>query len=260
MQATRKGHRKIHASVLSTLLFVSASMASGNANAGIVDNMLQSGVSYMDWRSTDPYLIGVNLTRNPGYWHHENLGGGFLRDTWVGDNPAEGEGPPVQPSLDGSKIPPYSPANFWYQRAVTGAAFNPYQSYLSFFPSYEYTYDPDKAAADGMSISNIKNVNDLGLTVGGFAAKTDSNWIYRYTISNTSDSSKSLEFILSEFIDHAGLHHEFNFLNDGGNYAYDRQPFAAVSQHNYDWSGITLAAGESVQVGFTDVHAPAFAT
>lgn len=260
MQATRTKNKKISAAVLSALAFVGASMASGVSHAGIVDNMLQNRVPYMDWRTTDPYLIGVELRQNPGYWHHENLGGGFLRDTWVGDNPADGEGPPVEPSLDGSKIPPYSPSNFWYQRSVTGNGFPTYQSYLSFFPSYEYTYDSNKASAAGMAISKTNDAGVLGVTVGGFVAKTKNDWMYRYTISNTSDSAKSIEFILSEFFDHAGIHHEFNFLNDGGSFNYDGQPFGAVSQHNYDWTGITLAAGTSVQVGFSDIHAPAFAT
>jgi hypothetical protein len=73
--------------------------------------------------------------------------------------------------------------------------------------------------------------------------------------------AQSFEFKLSEFDNHAGAHHEFNFHNAGGVTAYDAAPFdPLIDEHNYDWSHLMLDAGSSLVVGFSDVHGPVMET
>lgn len=232
---------------------------SQNAHAGLVDDLILSGTPYVDWRSNDPYLIGVQLKQNPGYWHHETLGGGVSMNSWVGDNPAAGEGPPIEPAMDGSKIPPYSSSNHWYQRLTIICCLTPIQSYLSLYPSYSYHYNTDKAADDGLLITPIHDVANLGVAVGGTAVKTADDWIYRYTIFNLGELDQSFDFILPESANHSGAHHEFNFLNGGGEFSRDTNIFGSSHPHNYGWLSISIAAGQAVQVGFSDVHGPDFA-
>jgi hypothetical protein len=243
------------------LLLMAAMPLINSAHAGIVDNMLQDHVPYIDWRSNDPYIIGVNLARNPGYWHHETGPNGFYKDTWVGGNAADGDGGQVRPDLDPSKIPPYTTLSHWFQRDSGVIMSQPANiSFLSFYPGEDYVFTRDKAENSGHAISANIDISSIHLSVGGFAAKIGSDWVYRYTIANTGTETQSVEFILSEFFNHAGFHHEFNFVNDGGIFVYDDQPFGAVRSHNYDWTGMSIAAGSSVQIGFSDIHGPAFDT
>jgi hypothetical protein len=102
------------------------------------------------------------------------------------------------------------------------------------------------------------------ITVDGSATFNGAVWEYRYTIKDTLGLAVTpVRFIISEHDSHVGLHHEFDFLNDGGTFQYDFPvplPFKGVSAHNYFWNALDIPANGSVVVGFNDAHGPALAT
>lgn len=103
-----------------------------------------------------------------------------------------------------------------------------------------------------------------GLTLDGTATQVGGVWQYRYTITETSNNAANLvRLIVSESKPHQGLHHENNFLNDGGGFQYDfavPAQFAGLSAHNYFWNNLQVGAKQSITVGFDDVHGPTNAT
>lgn len=102
------------------------------------------------------------------------------------------------------------------------------------------------------------------LTLDGTAVQAGGVWQYRYTITETSNNAADLvRLIVSESKPHQGLHHENNFLNDGGGFQYDfavPAQFAGLSAHNYFWNNLQVGAKQSITVGFDDVHGPTNAT
>lgn len=102
------------------------------------------------------------------------------------------------------------------------------------------------------------------LTLDGTAVQVGGVWQYRYTITETSNNAANLvRLIVSESKPHQGVHHENNFLNDGGGFQYDfavPAPFAGLSAHNYFWNNLKVGAKQSITVGFDDVHGPTNAT
>lgn len=100
-----------------------------------------------------------------------------------------------------------------------------------------------------------------GITVVGVANRGGGVWQYRYTITNTMNVNfNQVQFMISENVAHAGIHHENNFLNAGGFFRYDAVPaFLGIANHNYSWSNLLLPAGGAVTLGFDDIHGPAMA-
>ncbi|MBD9356563.1 hypothetical protein [Methylomonas albis] len=228
---------------------------SGPATAGIVDDMLNNHVPYTRWFSNDLYANHVNLVENPGFWHRDIQGGNVSQTSWTGA--ATGAGVQVQPTMDPTKIPPYTDSlNYWYQRQTSfgGSTGGSRTEYLSFYPSY----DSDTAEENGLVIAPVTDLRTLGLMVEGYAFRDiSSTWNYRYIISNIGNSPLTLEFILSEYLDHRGVHDEFSFQNANGVFAYDQQPWNAnIDLHNYDWTSLSLAVGSVLWVGFRDIHSP----
>jgi len=82
---------------------------------------------------------------------------------------------------------------------------------------------------------------------------------YRYNIANTGAANivDGARWTVAEdrVTGHAGLHHEQNFLNDGGLFQFDRVK-AGFPAHNYDWRDLDIPAGNSITIGFDDEHAP----
>jgi hypothetical protein len=82
---------------------------------------------------------------------------------------------------------------------------------------------------------------------------------YRYYIENTGAAAIVNGVRLTVAEDpvgaHAGLHHEVNFLDDGGLFQYDR-PKPAFPFDNYDWRDLDIAAGGTITLGFDDIHGP----
>jgi hypothetical protein len=82
---------------------------------------------------------------------------------------------------------------------------------------------------------------------------------YRYTVTNNGLANlvDNVRWTVAEdgTFGHAGLHHEGNFLNDGGLYQYDRI-LGGFPGHNYDWRNLDIPAGNSITIGFDDIHGP----
>jgi hypothetical protein len=82
---------------------------------------------------------------------------------------------------------------------------------------------------------------------------------YRYTITNNGAANLTDQVRWSvaedQVFGHAGLHDEGNFLNDGGIYQYDAV-LGGFPLHNYDWRNLDIPAGNSITVGFDDIHGP----
>jgi hypothetical protein len=220
------------------------------ANAGVVDDMILAGVPHTEWYLFDSADIGVNLVRNPGQWSQPVRIGNSTTTVWEG----------ADASGLGATITPYTAMSYWYQRNIdcidpTGRGCS---SRTSLYPNL----DGNGWSKSLLAIAADVPMPNLGLSVSAYAAKTLSNaWIYRYTFSNVSNQAQTFEFMLSEFDNHEGLHHEFNFYNANGTQAYDEQPFSAIiDPHNYDWTHLMLDPGTSLVVGFSDVNAPAMET
>jgi hypothetical protein len=83
---------------------------------------------------------------------------------------------------------------------------------------------------------------------------------YRYKIKNSGANNivDNARWTVAEdrLRGHAGIHDEQNFLNDGGNFQYDRNK-PLFPQHNYDWRDLDINAGATVTIGFDDIHGPA---
>lgn len=221
--------------------------------ATIVDDMLQSGIPATFWYDFDVYDINVVLVPNPGKWEKIRTGVGFVERQWVGPDA----------SGDGASIPAYTKGNYWFQRDIECLPMC--NSRLSLYPNLPAngTWEGNGLAVGlaGLLIAPIKQIDQLGLAVHGYAAKSSLDWIYRYTIFNTSSEAKNVEFMISELITHAAQHDEFSFHSANGNFAYDQQPLNSIIDfHNYNWSQLYLDPGSSLVLGFNDTHAPAMAT
>lgn len=96
------------------------------------------------------------------------------------------------------------------------------------------------------------------LTVDGSATFVGGLWQYRYTIRETLGIPAPLvRFIVNEHDSHAGVHHEANFLIDGGVFQFDfNAGFAGIKTHNYFWNTLVIPALGVITVGFDDVHKP----
>lgn len=231
-------------------LFASGVLGAGVAQAGVVDDMILAGVPHTEWYDFDYMDIGVNLVRNPGQWSQPVHNGNLTISVWEGADAA---------GLGGS-IPPYTTMNYWYQRQIdcVSPGFGSCSSVTSLYPNL----DPNGTSPSLLAVAADVPMDALGLRLSAYAAKTVNNaWIYRYTFSNVTDVAKTFEFELSEFDNHEGAHHEFNFHDANGVHAYDQQPFSTViDTHNYDWRSLTLDPGQTLVVGFSDVHGPAMET
>jgi hypothetical protein len=197
---------------------------------------------------------GINLYPNEGQW--TQLAGPpdappLTRVTsWTGIGGADGYGTKVW-------LPDHS--RVYYQRYIEyhSITFDNRRDYYAFLPSYD----------QNQTITNIANGLVIGdfdklapLNVEGFAIRADTGlWLYRYLFSNTGSSSSKFEFMLSEAYNHH-LHDETDFRNANGSYRYDGLPFLALlDPHNYDWSNLSLLPGDTLMVGFSDIHAPTLA-
>jgi hypothetical protein len=101
----------------------------------------------------------------------------------------------------------------------------------------------------------------IGITVSGNATFAGGVWQYRYTIAEDNNlAADPTRFIVEEFANHAGLHHEKNFMNDAGTFQYDFNAAGfGIAQHNYFWNNLKLGAKGKLTVGFDDVHGPKYA-
>lgn len=108
------------------------------------------------------------------------------------------------------------------------------------------------------------DVPGQGLNVNGTATFAGGVWQYRYTIRETMNlDADPIRFIVSEHGTHAGLHHEANFMNDGGTFSYDfavPPQFMGISAHNYFWNDLDVLARGVFVVGFDDEHGPGLAS
>ena len=85
---------------------------------------------------------------------------------------------------------------------------------------------------------------------------------YRYSFTDLSNAAQAdaLRVTVNEGAGHLGVHHEGNFLIDGGAFGYDRPaPVLGIGIHNYDWTDLDLAALGTTTIGFDDVHGPTMA-
>ena len=225
-------------------LLTLAVLAVAPARADIVDDMLAAGVPHTVWYSFDSALIGGNLVPNPGAWTTTPIRvGNMVINDWLG----------ADATWPSGSVPPYVGGTIWYQRQ-TACSSPCTNTETSFYP----LYDENHAITNGLVIGATQTNAALKLTIDGYAVRSAGVWLYRYTISNLSADARTFEFELSEFDNHLGRHDEFAFLTAGGAYAYD-QPLLGpqIDRHNYDWKQLSLAAGDSLVVGFSDVHAPA---
>lgn len=194
---------------------------------------------------------GINLYPNPGQW--TLLAGPpdappFTRVTsWTAIGDADGYGTTVVPPDHG---------NLYYQRYLEYHAltFGTRRDYYAFVPTYDQSQTIANIA-NGLVIGDTDKHNPLHVEGHAFKAG-NGEWDYRYLFTNTGQSSSTFEFMLSEADAHH-LHDEVKFLNANGNYRYDGPPISAsLDLHNYDWTHLSLLPGDSLMVGFSDIHGP----
>jgi hypothetical protein len=203
--------------------------------------------SSMEWPVTVRYP-------NPGLWTYPLQKDGSTVESWTAK--------PFDPSSGlGSTIPPYPRRGeqgafwYWYQLRITSIS---HDTLYSFYP----TYDQNTALSKGFVIgNNLLPPPDgdgiRGIEAGGQAFRLPNNtWEYQYWFANHGANDVSFEFQLSEDARHQGIHDEFAFL-ELTKFSYDKPRLtSAISPHNYDWRYLTLAPGDYVMVGFSDIHSP----
>ncbi len=210
--------------------------------------MLLDGVNHINWIGDFP-TMGIY---NPGAWGKNPY------------NPVSYEWMGADANGYGAVIPPYDNMHMWIQRVVeiglpSGGS---HKEYLSLFPNYHG--NEGAYLAQGISIADPTHPANLPVSIEGYAVRRANSpiWDYFYLVhNNTAESLSAIEFQVEEDDEnappHQGFHDEFDFRNATGQFAYDADPlFGAINSHNYDWSSLSLEAGEWAVLGFSDTHAP----